>query len=52
VEVTLMARRRPDLMCGMIAPRPRIATGIWPPTMSLVAGAAPLYGTCVQLKPA
>ena len=51
-EVTAIGRSFPERMCDTIAPRPRIATGMCPPTMSVVAGAAPLYGTCTQLKPA
>ena len=41
-DVTASPRIRPDLICGMMGARPSIAVGIWPPTRSVTAGAAPL----------
>ncbi|MNK64013.1 hypothetical protein D3C87_832440 [compost metagenome] len=45
-------RTLPDLMIGRPEARSSIIVGTWPPITSVMAGAAPLYGTCVIVRPA
>ena len=40
----------PPWMCGMPDAIDSAAIGMWPPSRSVIAGAAPLYGTCTALK--
>src|SRR5262249_5025433 len=47
--VTAKARSRPDLICSIDGGRPMNITCTCPPSRSVIAGAAPRYGTCVML---
>src|SRR5215813_15657193 len=49
--VTASARNWPSLMLGAAPGRAPHIIGVWPPIVDVIAGAAPLNGTCVRSRP-
>src|SRR4029453_15419183 len=51
VEVTASARKDPARICWRIEGILSKITWTWPPSRSVIAGAAPRYGTCCIFVP-